>query len=270
MPPLIAGVFGFDEVFDYCWMNTYGLSAKTVLLRVLFASDLWLCLSFGYLSFAVLLICYTLFSSRSPMAGLGWQPRDRTSPRLPTHGATDALTSLAATLAWRNIARRALTIRVLGYVFVPVISIIPGVVLDILGRTSHTPAPEVVLIITSIIAGLMGTFNATLFSIDPSVLAVIYSPCVQRQSTIHSTVSHSPKARVLDGRGDTVELGQPKATNAGPLRGILVTTVRLTTTDYDNGMEDEGHFAVPNLPPSSQCSTLGYDAEKLADAYNDL
>ena len=273
LPPLIAGVFGFDEVFDYCWMNTRGLSEKVVLIRVLFASDLWLCLSFGYLSFAVLLICYTLFSSRSPITGLGGQFKrceDRASPRLRTHGPTDAFTSLAATLAWRDIARRALTIRVLGYIIVPVISIIPGVILDILGRTSHTPAPKVVLVITSTISGLMGTFNATLFCIDPSVLAVTYSPCARRQSFIHSTVHQSPRARGLNDSRDKMEHDQLGATTAVPLQGVLVTTVRLTTTDDDSGMDYEGHFSVPNPLPSSQCSTLGYDADELADAYNGL
>ena len=273
MPPLIAGVFGFDEVFDYCWMNTLGLSEKTVLLRVLFASDLWLCLSFGYLSFAVLIICYTLFSSRSPIAGLGGQSRRSgvlAFPQLQTHGPTDAFASLAATLAWRDIARRALTIRVLGYIIVPVISIIPGVILDILGRTSHAPAPKLVFIMTSIISGLMGTFNAALFSIDPSVLAVIYSPCARRQSSIHSTVRQISEARVPNGSGDKMEPSQLKATTVIPLQGVLVTTVRFTTTDDDHGMDYEGHFAVPSPPPSSQGSTLGYDADELADAYNDL
>jgi hypothetical protein len=255
-------------------MNTRGLSDEVVLVHSLLAWDLWLCIAFVYLFLAVPLICYCLFSRRSLLAGLGessMRPADRGSAQL--RDTADVTVLLAATLARRDIARRALTIRVLGYIMVPVISVIPGVILDILSRTQQAPEPKVVIIITSIASGLMGTFNATLFSIDPSVLAVIYSLRAQRQSSIYSTDSthhQSHKAQVLYRNGNRAVLDQSKTSTMTPLRGVLVTTVRFETTDHDNGMEYEGHFATPDPPLSGQSSILSYDTNELADTYDGL
>lgn len=253
IPALIAGAFGSDEVFSYCWMNNHDLSDKMVLIHILLGSDSWLCLAFGYLAFTVPLICYSLYSSRGPMAGSGERskrPADRVSPRLQTHCSTDAEKSLAATLARRDIGRRALTIRVLGYIMVPIISIIPGVILDILGRTSQAPVPREAVVVISIISGFMGTFNAALFSIDPSVLAVIYPPRVRKHPINHQ----SPTTPVPNGNA-TITYPSP------------VTTARSGTTIDDDSMDYKGYTAMPNPLPPIRRSTLDFE---LADAHNGL
>ena len=202
------------------------------------------------------------------MAGLGETSEhcaDRVVPRLRTD-TTGSAASLAATLAWRDIARRALTIRVLGYVMVPLLFIMPGAILDILDRTSLTPAPEVAVIITTITPGLMGTFNALLFHMDPSVVAVIYSFHPK-----HSTHHQHRNARVLDGRSDETEPVQSQSvmTTTISSQGVL-PSFHFDTTDDDNGLEYEGHFTIQNSSLSSLSSTFDYSANELADTYDGL
>jgi len=248
------------------------LSDKTITIKAFLAFYLWLCIAFGYLAAAVLLISCSLFSSRSPMAGLGERPEqstNRVSPLLRTH-ATDSAASLKATLAWRDIVRRALTIRLLGYIVVPALFIIPGVILDILDRTGLAPVPNVAVIITTITPGLMGTFNALLFRMDPTVLAVIYSLRAREQGSIYPKDCQRHNARALDGSGDGIRPSQSAMSTTAPSQQVVLPTVRVDTTDDNNGMEYEGHFAVRNTSPPSISSTLGYDANELADAYDGL
>jgi hypothetical protein len=244
------------------------LPDRTTTLKALLALYLWLFIACGYLLVAVPLICYSIFSSRGPMAQLGErseQSADRVTPRVPTH-TTDSVASLAATLAWRDVARRALTIRVLGYIMVPVFFIMPGVILDIFDRTSLVPVPKVAVIITAITPGLMGTFNAVLFRMDPSVLAVIYSLRAREQSSIHrkdSTHLQRHKPRVLDGRGNETEPSQSvRATTVSSQEGLFPTD--------DNGMEYEGHFTIRDSSLSSLSSTFSYSTNELADTYDGL
>lgn len=245
------------------------LSDKTNIVKAFFVLYLWLSAACGYLLVAVPLICYSIFSSRSPMAGLGGRSEystDRVVPRLPTH-TTDSVESLAATRAWRDIARRALTIRVLGYIMVPVLFIMPGVILDILDRSNLAPVPDVALIITMITPGLMGTFNALLFRMDPSVVAAIHSIRAREQS---STNRQHHNALALDGRPGETELGQSVMTTTVPSQRVLLPTVHIDTTDDNNGLEYEGHFTVRNPSLPSRSSTIGYSANELADTYNGL
>ena len=193
------------------------------------------------------------------MAGSGERskrPADRVSHRLQTYCSTDAEKSLAATLARRDIGRRALTIRVLGYIMVPIISIIPGVILDILGRTSQAPVPREAVVVISIISGFMGTFNAALFSIDPSVLAVIYPPRVRKHPINHQ----SPTTWVPNGN----------TTITYPSPVVLATAARSGTTIDDDSMDYKGYTAMPNPLPPIRRSTLDFDVDKLTDAHNGL
>ena len=243
------------------------LSDRTTIFKAFFALYLWLFIACGYLLVAVPLICYSIFSSRSPIARLGErpeQPADGVIPRLPTH-TTGSAASLAATVAWRDLARRALTIRVLGYIMVPVFFIMPGVILDILDRTSLAPMPKVAVIITTITPGLMGTFNAVLFRMDPSVLAVIHSLRTREPSSIHRNQRHN--ARVLDGRGNETEPGQTSTVSS---QEVLFPAAQVDITHDDHGMEYEGHFTVRGSPPPRLSSTFGYSTDELADTYNGL
>ena len=245
------------------------LSDKTNIVNAFLTLYLWLFAACLYLLVAVPLICYSIFSGRSPMAGLGERSEcsmDGVVPRLRTR-TTGAVESLAATRAWRDIARRALTIRVLGYIMVPVFFVMPGVILDILDRSNLASAPDVAMIITTITPGLMGTFNALLFRMDPSVVAAIHSIRAREQS---STNRQHHNARVLDGRPGETEPGQSVMTTTVPSQGVLLPTVHIDTTDDDNGLEYEGHFTVRNPSLPSLSSTIGYGANELADPYNGL
>jgi len=191
---------------------------------------------------------------------------DQVVPRLRTH-TTDSVESLATTLAWRDMARRALTIRVLGYIMIPVFFVMPGAILDILDRTNLAAVPEVAVIITTITPGLMGAFNALLFRMDPSVVAVIHSLRAREQS---SPNRQHHKTRVLDGRPGETEPNQSVMATMVPSQGVLLPTVHIDNTDDDNGLEYEGHFTVRNPSFPSLSSTIGYDANELADTYNGL
>ena len=245
------------------------LSDKTNIVNAFLTLYLWLFAACLYLLVAVPLICYSIFSGRSPMARLGERSEYSTDvviPRLQTR-TTGAVESLAATRAWRDIARRSLAIRVLGYIMIPVFFVMPGVILDILDRSNLASAPDVAMIITTITPGLMGTFNALLFRMDPSVVAAIHSIRAREQS---STNRQHHNARVLDGRPGEMEQGQSVMTTTVPSQGVLLPTVHIDTTDDDNGLEYEGHFTVRNPSLPSLSSTIGYGANELADTYNGL
>ena len=145
-------------MFKYCWYETRGLDNRTIILRMVLTYNLWLCLTLLYVVVAAILITWSFFN---PSHRLGGNP-------IPVSAAH------AATLALRDTARRALTVRLLGYILVPTICVISGMVVDLLGGSkSRAHIPREVEITVSALAGLMGTMNAILFAFDPSVRAVI-------------------------------------------------------------------------------------------------
>ena len=104
--------------------------------------------------------------------------------------------SLQNTLDRRDAARKALTLRLLGYILVPVICIFPGVILDFIAKSggeSNIDIDDTVETLGDVMAGLMGCFNAIMFGVDPSVLAVLYAVRVDKEEE---------RKRVAEGRKD--------------------------------------------------------------------
>jgi hypothetical protein len=289
-PALVAGVYGYDETFSYCWYETRGLDNHTVILRMVFTYNLWLCLTLLYLVVAATLITWSIFNPRHPLAARPIQARH--NQRNPSLRATaNVSASLAATLARRDMARRALTLRLLGYILVPTISVISGMVLDLLGESkSGANIPAAVKTIVPALAGLMGTLNAILFSFDPSVIAVIHALRLRRaqrrrqQSTsTHEGVGSRRRPRVF---GSGLEKQTVGTTNTGATstNGVLVvTTVGLDThleagTGHSLEMEDHGHYypgphTGTETVDESYCrsmSTIGYHVDEVLETYNGL
>ena len=167
-------------MFKYCWYETRGLDDRTIILRMVFTYNLWLCLTLLYLVVAATLITWSI--SR-PGHFLAPHPTHMVhTQRNPSSYATaDVNASLEATRARRDTARRALTVRLLGYILVPTICVISGMVIDLLGESkSGANIPREVEITVSALAGLMGTMNAILFAFDPSIRAVIHDLRLRR------------------------------------------------------------------------------------------
>ena len=172
---MIAGVYGYDEVFEYCWYETRGLDDRTIILRMVFTYNLWLCLTLLYVVVAAILITWSIFRPGHPLAAHPTHmEHNKRNPS--SHVTTDVDASLASTLARRDAARRALTVRLFGYILVPTICVISGMVIDLLGESrSGANIPREAKITSSALAGLMGTMNAILFAFDPSVRAVVHA-----------------------------------------------------------------------------------------------
>jgi hypothetical protein len=122
------------------------------------------------------------------MAQLGNTSKS-TAPTLPTDlqypfEASNLNASLQNTLRQRDVARRALILRLFGYLLVPVLCVFPGVILDFIAKAGKdevaniSPAMET---LGDVVAGLMGSLNAVLFGVDPSVLAVLYAVRVDKE-----------------------------------------------------------------------------------------
>ncbi|KAG9004275.1 hypothetical protein FRB94_002495 [Tulasnella sp. JGI-2019a] len=72
----------------------------------------------------------------------------------------------------RSQAIRRLVLRLIGFISVPCVCVISGIVLDILGKTGTEVSPHLDAGF-EVVAGLMGTLNGLLFLVDPGVLAVL-------------------------------------------------------------------------------------------------
>ena len=209
---MIAGLYGFDEVFEYCWYEAHIIPDKTVLLRVVLTYDVWICIPLLHLIVAVAFITCSLFSPRGLFSGIG---TSRYLTQHPSHAhsasSTNVTASLAATLARRNTARRALTIRVLGYIIVPIICVVPRVAVGIIARARlHIKIPSVVVLVAT-----MRTFIAILLSLDPSVVAMVFARHIQkRRKTRRRKCVPSWNARVL---GGDIEMRDSKP--IGPSKG---------------------------------------------------
>ena len=286
-PALIAGVYGYDQTFEYCWYETRGLDDRTIVLRMVFTYNLWLCITLLYLVVAAVLITWSVFNSRSPLATqpLRVERTQRTPSHTQSHTTTNVNASLAATMARRDMARRALTLRLLGYILVPTISIISGMVLDLLGESkSGASIPVAVTDIVSALAGLMGTMNAILFSFDPSVLAVIHALRLQkarRYAASEHKGSGPRRKRHAFGSDPAIDVANIGAVNTNAV--LVVTTVDLDTrleagSGHSLGMEDHGHYYSRQLADADttdenyrgSLSTVGYHVDEILETYRGL
>jgi hypothetical protein len=230
-----------------------------------------------YLISAVILITYSLFSKTGPLSRIG-NPRFL-KPGTPqvystTVGADAALTMM---LARRDIARRALTVRVLGYISVPVICVFPGVIMDFIarGRPDVYISP-VIPLIAAVTAGLMGTLNAILISFDPSVVAVVFWPHWKKkkeQARLRQNMKAArrplkpqplPRAIVLD----DIEMAETKIFG-DETQGVAVTTIHFQDVD-DQGLESHEHSAKTVDREDSRTCTPDFSISDLVETYHGL
>jgi len=254
---------------------------------MIFTYNLWLCLTLLYLVVAATLITWSIFHPRHPLAA---QPTQvvHNQRGLLSHPTTNVSASFAATLARRDMARRALTVRLLGYILVPTISVVSGMVLDILGETkSGANIPMGVTITVAALAGLMGTLNAVLFGFDPSVLAVLHALRLQRaqfrrqQATpAHTRVSLRRNPRVF---GSEIEKQMVGNTNPRPNSANDVTTGDLDSyleagSGHSFGIEDrDRHYPGPYMGTDTvdedyrgSVSTIGNHVDEILETYRGL
>ncbi|KAG9032474.1 hypothetical protein FRB95_001449 [Tulasnella sp. JGI-2019a] len=151
LPTLATGVYGYDDRLQYCW----------------FASCL---IAFLYLFTSCVFVIRAVFSPQSSalqvsMTVDGFAPPDPSLSLAPSDRDTFSPTR-------RSQAIRRLVLRLIGFISVPCVCVISGIVLDILGKTGTEVSPHLDAGF-EVVAGLMGTLNGLLFLVDPGVLAVL-------------------------------------------------------------------------------------------------
>jgi hypothetical protein len=274
-------VYGYDEIYGYCWYTTHNVSTQAVLLRLIMTWSLWLFIAITYLIIAVIMIIYSLCGKRGPLSGRTMSEYQKRHPSQVSSGSTDVNTALSTTMQRREMARRALTVRLLGYIMVPVICVFPGVITDIIKRARpDITFPWAVELITDITAGLMGTFNTILLSFDPSVVAVVFWPLWkkrrekkekkmrERNKLVQRAQRPNPLATVpapaLTSTDNPPALGDPE------MGGPLVSQYESQGMAY--GLEFYGHLTVSEAADAdtSVTSTIGYNADELAEIFRDL
>ena len=199
----------------------------------------------------------------------------RRHPSVVQSSPDDVGNTVTTTMERREIARRALTVRVLGYIFVPVICVFPGVIADIITRARpDISVPSWVELFADITAGLMGTLNTILLGFDPSVVAVVFWPYwkkrkdkkrMQKRNKSAQGGAQTHKPALPGGPGDP-EVGGT-ATSAYETQDMANTTFQ-----YDHGLEFFGHLAVDETVDlgTTVTSTIGYNAEELAEIFHGL
>lgn len=238
-----------------------------MLLRVILTYYIWLFIPVFYLLVAVVLITYSLFGPQSLLSGMGAK---RYLAKQPSQGhsmsSTNITATLSATLARRDRARRALTTRVLGYIIVPIICMIPAVPVDILLRTRPDASilPTLTLV-TAITAGLMGTFNAILLSFDPSVIAVVSGRGAhKRREARRQGWFPNLKARVL---GGDIEMGSSKT--GGTTMESHISFYPFDTTNR-SCLEIRQQSVPGGTSDSGEGNATSQNTSELADTYHGL
>lgn len=242
---------------------------------------LWLFIPLVYLIFAVILITCALFSKTGPLSRFE-------NPRYLQAGTSQADSTavgaglvVATVLAKRDIARRALTVRVLGYISVPVVCIFPGVIIDLIARgRPECHIPPVVPLIAAITAGLMGTFNAILICFDPSVVAVVFWPHWKKkegQARLRQNMKAAKAARHLP----EPQSPTPKSTALGEIemaqtkvigdetQVLSVSTIHFQDAD-DRGHESNVDFAKTVDLEDSRTRAADYNISDLVETYHGL
>ena len=251
---------------------------------MVFTYNLWLCITLLYLVVAAVLIIRSIFNTHGPLSVYPsrGEHNQRSPSHIQSHNTTNAGAALAATMARRDMARRALTLRLLGYILIPTISIISGMVLDLLGESTNIPATATNIV--SALAGLMGTLNAILFSFDPSVLAVVHTLRLQRARAKRRHREAAAKPEGLGARCKAHVFGSELTVVAANSEAVGTNDVPVSTTvDLDTHLEagschsfavadDGNYFPEPRYPrmANGSQSTIGSHVEEVLETYHGL
>jgi hypothetical protein len=221
LPPLFLGWFGFDETRQYCWYSSNEISGGTLLLRVLFTYNLWCLVACLYLVIASVTVIVALSLRASRISHLT--------------GAMDGqMTTKTSDSDRKNAARRALTIRLLGFITIPIVCVVPTIIAQFVIKQGASPPDALGTLVTGI-QGLMGAFNAMFVASDPAVLAIYYAYKAAREKRyrmrrgIPLTLSPAREGESSEQSDDDhqrkyVELGQaPKKVPFGIIIKVEVT-----------------------------------------------
>ena len=222
------------------------------------------------------MITYSLCSKRGPLSGWGMSEYLKRHPSQAQSSTDHAGTAVTATVERREMARRALTVRVLGYIIVPVFCVFPGVIADIITRARpDIEVPFWVELFSAITAGLVGTLNTIMLCFDPSIIAVVFWPFwkkrrdrerMQKRNKLPRPSTQTYKTALPGGLGDPAIGGTTTSTTDGTQDMVS------TTFQYDHGLEFFGHLAVDETldADTTFASTIGYNAEELAEVFHGL
>ncbi|PVF97193.1 hypothetical protein CPB86DRAFT_815762 [Serendipita vermifera] len=145
----------------------------------------------------------------------------------------------SATLSRRSLAMRALAFRLLGYILIPTICILPGVIQDLFGKVdpvAGSHVPDAVSTLLDTLNGLVGLFNAILYAYDPALLALYQIMKNERRERRYFDAKEgdaSPPRQNPNNQGD-VEMGQ-------------VNTVYVTPPESPVEGEAPGFLGINNL-----------------------
>ena len=104
------------------------------------------------------MIVYSLLRKRGPFSGFSLSKYLKRHPSQIRSAATGVNPTVAITLAKVEMTRRALTVRVLGYLTAPVVFVFPIIFVALLGRARpDVRHPHVVALIAAIAVGLILT-----------------------------------------------------------------------------------------------------------------
>lgn len=136
----------------------------------------------------------------------------------------------------RTMLMRALAFRLLGYILIPTVCILPGVIQDILSKANPKVAAKVPDRVTTMfdsLNGLLGLFNAILFSIDPALLTLYQILKIKRNE--HKSVRQIGEFP-MPSREDDIEMEMAN-TRADPQYSVYEIAPEVPiTSGFDDGM----------------------------------
>jgi hypothetical protein len=202
-------------------------------------------------------------------------PKPRYPPGVAHYGRIDTVQGEQPKISRRTLALRAMTLRLIGYILIPVICILPSVIKDLIIKAhpvGDVEIPERVTGCIDGINGLVGLFNAILFLLDP-VLLIIWTELranhcwglLRKQRTDHENdievnpMAESPSqgTKTLGSGGGDEQVGGIRTTRFGreenrrsttrAFQDSLVASVPLPNIENENRSRHLTQ-AVPNLP----------------------
>ena len=196
-------------------------------------------------------------------------------PSQARSSSDDVGAAFTATMEKREVARRALAVRVLGYIIVPIICIFPGVFADIIMRARpDITVPFGVNLFAAITAGMMGTINTILLGFDPSVVAVVFWPYWKRRKDRKGMQIRNKFAQPSAQTYKPALPGGSRDSEIGGTATFAFETQEManTSSQHDHGLEFFGHLTVDDTVDlgTTGKSTIGYNAEELAEIFQGL
>jgi hypothetical protein len=133
---------------------------------------------------------------------------------------------------------RALAFRLLGYILIPTICILPGVIQDLFGKVdpvAGSRVPDAVSTLLNTLNGLVGLFNAILYALDPALLTLYQMMKNERR-----------ERRYFDAKEGDASPPRPNPNNQGDLEMGQVNTVYVTPPESPEP-EAPGFLGINNL-----------------------